>query len=52
VIVAMMTMKPSFTEALHALESGRAFMYAHVNCSRPFFRWTFVTEDALTSSEL
>jgi hypothetical protein len=29
VVVVMMTMKPSFTEALHAFESMRAFIYAH-----------------------
>jgi hypothetical protein len=29
VAVVMMTMKPSFTEALCAFESMRAFMYAH-----------------------
>jgi hypothetical protein len=30
VIVVRMTMKPSFKEALHALQSGIAFMYAQV----------------------
>jgi hypothetical protein len=29
VVVVMTTMKPSFTEALRAFESMRAFMYAH-----------------------
>jgi hypothetical protein len=29
VVAVMTTMKPSFTEALHAFESMRAFMYAH-----------------------
>jgi hypothetical protein len=29
VVVVVITMKPSFTEALHAFESMRAFMYAH-----------------------
>jgi hypothetical protein len=28
-VVVMMTMKPSFMEALRAFESMRAFMYAH-----------------------
>jgi hypothetical protein len=30
VVVMMMMMKPSFTEALRAFESMRAFMYAHI----------------------
>jgi hypothetical protein len=29
VVVVMMTMKPSFMEALHAFESRRGFTYAH-----------------------
>jgi hypothetical protein len=29
VVVVMTTMKPSFTEAIRASESMRAFMYAH-----------------------
>jgi hypothetical protein len=29
VMVVMMTMKPSFTEALHVFESMTAFMYDH-----------------------
>jgi hypothetical protein len=29
-VVVMIIMKPSFTEALRAFESMRAFMYAHI----------------------